>query len=178
MSQKSQRGQSHASISSEHGAPLSPKGERRLLFCQCFSSHLQEADKAVRLCRSVDVTDVYRHVHPLWSESIIQPKMWVRFSDSTCNSTEDHSKKKKTEMRIGHVGCLFSQFCFLFLPSTIHITHVTLQKSFPCCPTQKDSPFREGTEKLLSKSRDFLSQSQGLAHFNVKAIAPSKKKSS
>lgn len=85
-SQKSQLGQSHASISSEHGAPLSPKGERRLMFRHCILSCLQEADNAALLCRSVDVTDTYRHVHPLWSESIMQPQIWVRYSDSTCNS--------------------------------------------------------------------------------------------
>lgn len=122
------------------------------MFCWCILSHLQEADKAARLCRSVNVTDSYRHVYPLWSEFIIQPKIWVRFSDSTCNSTEDHTKKQRDEDGAGWV--LFFTV-LLSIPSKYH-THVTLQKSFPCYPTQKDCTFREGTEKPLSKGMDFF----------------------
>lgn len=120
-SQKTQLGQSHATISSEHHAPLSPKGERRLMFCQCILSHLQEADNAAHLCRSVDVTDMYRHVHLLWSESIIQPNIWVRFSDSTCNSTEDHSKKQREKER-GGCGVVCVSHVFAFCP--FQVSHI------------------------------------------------------
>lgn len=153
-SQKSQLGQSHANISSEHCAPLSPKGKRRLIFHRCILSHLQEADNVACLCRSADVTDRYRHVHPLWTESITQPKIWIRFSDSTCNSTKDHSKNQRATMGWGFG--FFTSFCFLHLPSTTYLTHRILQEPFPCCPAPKDCTFRKCTRNHAPRAGIFF----------------------
>jgi len=129
------------------------------MFCQRVSSHLQEAANAACLCRSVDVTDMYRHVHSLWSESIAQPKSWVRFPDSTCNSTKDHSKKQRHKDEVGGAG--FFHMFLLSIPPKYHtFNSFTLQKSFPWCPAPKDCTFRNGTEKPLSKGSEFLSQFQ------------------
>jgi len=106
------------------------------MFCQRVSSHLQEAANAACLCRSVDVTDMYRHVHSLWSESIAQPKSWVRFPDSTCNSTKDHSKKQRHKDEVGGAG--FFHMFLLSIPPKYHTFNSLLSKSpFPGAQPQK-----------------------------------------
>lgn len=123
------------------------------MFCECILSHLQAADNAACRCRLVDVTDMYRHVHPLWSGSIIQPKIWVKLSDSTCNSTKAHSKKQRDSYGVG--SWVFSRF-FLSIPSKHHTFNSCFfsETHLPIAQLQKTA--HSGKEPRNHSLRDFF----------------------
>lgn len=151
-----------------------PKGQEELMFCQSIFR------KQIRRHVSADhlMTDTYGHVHPLQSESIIQPKIWVRFSDSTWDSIWRPLKKKYQKQPKPRMGSRKGwHFCFLTFPMTAYFNSCHYPEIPPLLPTEEHISRRD-YEKLLFKGRVFLSDFQGYTHFtfNGKYIAPSLKK--